>query len=80
MKTKVNATKDHGKSYLRVRRPLIATFRVIDDYAKDGVPGRSEPYVVFTKILSGRSFCLVSYKAKIHRTALNGFTESLSSI
>ena len=36
----------------------------------------SDIYVVFTKILCGRNFCLVSYKAKIHRTASNGFTES----
>ena len=41
---------------------------------------RSDIYVVFTKLLCGRDLCLVSYKAKIHRFAPNGFTESLSSI
>ena len=30
----------------------------IDDYAKDGRPGRSDIYVVFTKILCGRDFCV----------------------
>ena len=29
---------------------------LIDDYAKDGGPGRSDFYVVFTKILCGRNF------------------------
>ena len=52
----------------------------IDDYAKDADQRWSDIYVVFTKIYCGRNLCLISYKAKIHRTASNGFTESLSTI
>ena len=43
---------------------------------------RSDMYVVFTKTLCGRNFsiCLVSYRAKMHRLASDGFTKSQSSI
>ena len=53
----------------------------IDHYAKDGGPEVLWHLCSFYQDpLRSYLLCLVSYKAKIHRTASNGFTESLSSI
>ena len=51
----------------------------IDDYAKDGGPRCSDIYVVFTKILCGRNFC-VWYVTKLKFTGQLQLAESLSSI
>ena len=47
----------------------------IDDYAKDGEPGRSELHVVLTIILCGINFYLAGHETEIHKLTLNSFSE-----
>ena len=58
----------------KVCSTLTPKFVAIDDYAKDGVPGRSDLDVVFTMILCATNFfILISYEAHIHKLASNSF-------
>ena len=41
-----------------LRANAFRQFQTIDDYAKDGVPGEADFYVVFIMILCGFSFCV----------------------
>ena len=47
------------KSPLNVHGLRAVASSPIDDYAKDGGPEGSDIYVVFTKILCGRNFCVL---------------------